>query len=69
MATAAKPLKSERLEASVPVELKRIFVRAAELRGQSLTDFVLITVTEAAERTIREPCLESSRSARSSNRR
>jgi uncharacterized protein (DUF1778 family) len=46
--------RTERLEARIPAELKQIFVRAAALRGQSLTDFVVSTVTEAARTVVRE---------------
>ena len=46
--------RTERLEARIPAELKEVFARAAALRGQTLTDFVLATVTEAAQRVIRE---------------
>lgn len=46
--------RTKRLEARVPAGLKSIFARAAALRGQTLTDFVLTTVTEAAQRVIRE---------------
>jgi len=46
--------RSERLEARVPAELKDTFVRAAALRGQSLTDFIVSTVAEAAHRVLRE---------------
>jgi len=46
--------RSERLEARVPAELKDAFVRAAALRGQSLTDFIVSTVAEAAHQVLRE---------------
>ena len=46
--------KAERLEARIPAPLKRIFMRASNLEGQTLTDFVLQAATEAARRVIRE---------------
>lgn len=46
--------RTERLEARVPAELKDVFVRAAALRGQSLTDFIVSTVAEAAQQVVRE---------------
>lgn len=46
--------RSERLEARISSELKDFFVRAATLRGQSLTDFIITTVTEAAQQVVRE---------------
>ncbi len=46
--------RTERLEARVPAELKEMFVRAAALRGQSLTDFIVSTVAEAAQQVVRE---------------
>jgi len=46
--------RTERLEARIPAELKDVFVRAAAIRRQSLTDFVLSTVTIEAQRIIRD---------------
>ena len=46
--------RTERLEARIPADLKAVFIRAAALRGQTLTDFVINTVTEAAQRVVRE---------------
>jgi len=46
--------KSERLETRLTVEQKTLVQRAAALQGRSLTDFVLASVQEAAERAIRE---------------
>ena len=46
--------KTERLEARVPVFLKRIIQRAADLQGRSLTDFVIATLDKAARETVRE---------------
>ena len=46
--------RTERLEARIPAEVKEAFARAAALRGQTLTGFVVAEVTEAARRVIRE---------------
>ena len=44
--------RSERLEARISSDQKDLFVRAAELQGRTLTDFVIASVHEAAVRTI-----------------
>jgi uncharacterized protein (DUF1778 family) len=46
--------KTERLEARITPRQKSLFQRAADLRGQSLTDFALANLQEVAERIIRE---------------
>jgi uncharacterized protein (DUF1778 family) len=46
--------KSERLEARITREQKELLLRAAELRGLSLTDFLIDSAHRAAEATIRE---------------
>ena len=46
--------KSERLEARLTREQKEIFERAADLNGQSLTEFAISSMQRAAEATIRE---------------
>jgi uncharacterized protein (DUF1778 family) len=46
--------KQERLEARISPAQKRILERAANLRGTSLTDFLLISAQEAAMKTIKE---------------
>jgi len=46
--------KTERLEARVPVFLKRIIQRAADLQGRSLTDFVIASLDRSARETVRE---------------
>jgi len=46
--------KTERLEARVPVFLKRIIQRAADLQGRSITDFVIGTLDKSARETVRE---------------
>ena len=49
MATA-----TARLEARIPRMQKILFERAAELRGQTLTDFVIDSLQTAAVRTVEE---------------
>ena len=44
-----------RLEMRVPPEQKRFFLRAAALRGVTLTDFAIETLQEAAVRTLPAP--------------
>jgi len=46
--------KTERLEARIPKNQKTVLLRAAAILGQSLTDFVLASATDAARRVIRE---------------
>lgn len=46
--------KTARFEARITEEQKALFVRAAELTGRSLTDFVLAAAQETAARTLRE---------------
>jgi uncharacterized protein (DUF1778 family) len=48
------PRKSARLVTRATPELKNLAQRAADLEGQSLTEFVAASVQVAAERTIRE---------------
>lgn len=48
------PEKTARLEARITSEQKALFQRAADLSGRSLTDFIVGTLQEAAEATIRE---------------
>jgi uncharacterized protein (DUF1778 family) len=43
-------LRNERLEARVSSEQKKLFQKAAELQGRTLTDFVIASVHEAAIR-------------------
>lgn len=45
-------VRSERLEARVSSDQKDLFIRAAELQGRTLTDFVIASVHEAAVRTL-----------------
>src|SRR5437879_11611342 len=46
--------KLERLEARVTREQKRIIERAAELRGTSVTEFVVVSAQQAASKTIKD---------------
>ena len=48
-----KTSRSERLEARVSKAQKTLFLRAASLQGRSLTDFLIASVQEAAERAVR----------------
>ena len=43
-----------RLEARIPAPLKKMFMLASVLEGQTLTDFILKAATEAARKVIRE---------------
>lgn len=46
--------KTERIEVRVPVHLKRIIQRAADLQGMSLRDFVISTLDKSVRETVRE---------------
>jgi uncharacterized protein (DUF1778 family) len=46
--------RSERLEARISSEQKALFLRAAELQGRTLTDFVIASVHESAVKAIAE---------------
>jgi uncharacterized protein (DUF1778 family) len=48
------PSKLERLEARITLEQKRIIARAAELRGTSVTEFVVVSAQQAATNTIKD---------------
>lgn len=52
-ATTSEKKKSERFEARLAPEAKERLQRAAELRGCSISDFVLNSALAAAEETIR----------------
>jgi uncharacterized protein (DUF1778 family) len=52
--TGIKTRKIERLEARVTREQKRIIAHAAELRGTSVTDFVVVSAQQAAAETIKD---------------
>ena len=47
-------IKVERLEARITREQKRIIERAAELRGTTVTDFVVVSAQQAATETIKD---------------
>lgn len=51
---AAAQTKYERLEARISPQQKQLFQRAAELQGRKLTDFVIASLNEAAQRTIED---------------
>lgn len=46
--------KIERLEARLSPDTKALFQEAAMIQGRSLTDFVVNSAVEAAQRTLRE---------------
>ena len=46
--------RAERLETRVTAEQKRLIERAAALQGRTVTDFVLTSVQDAAQRAIEE---------------
>jgi len=46
--------KGGRLEARISNQQKRLFKRAAELQGSTLTDFVVSTLQAAAARVVQE---------------
>lgn len=46
--------KNDRLEARITSEQKAILARAASIQGRSLTDFVVTSASEAAQRVIRD---------------
>lgn len=52
LAQTKKTAKSERLETRVTPEQKRTIERAANLRGTSVTNFVLQAIQHAADETI-----------------
>ena len=54
MSPVAAELKKERLEARLTPEQKSHIERAAQIRGTSISDFVVLSADEAAIRTIRE---------------
>lgn len=52
MNTQSTTSKRERLEARVTSEQKKLFQRAADLEGRSLTDFIVSSLQASAEETI-----------------
>lgn len=51
---ARSSTKTARLEARITAQQKALFLRAAELTGRSLTDFVVASAQDTASRTVRE---------------
>lgn len=51
---ARRRLRGERLETRVTAAQKSLIERAATLQGRTVTDFVLASVQEAAQRAIEE---------------
>jgi uncharacterized protein (DUF1778 family) len=49
-----EPSRTARLEARIAPEMLAVVKRAAELQGRSLSDFVVASAQEAAQRTIEE---------------
>ena len=54
MPTTSSETKSARLEARTSRAQKELFEKAAALEGRSLTDFVIASVRDAANRVIQE---------------
>lgn len=46
--------KEKRLEARITPDQKRLIERAAQLRGTTVTEFVVVSVQQAATKTIRD---------------
>ena len=53
-AVVEKEIKKERLEARLTPEQKKHIERAAQIKGTSVSDFVVLSAADAAVRTIRE---------------
>ncbi|NJM76949.1 MAG: DUF1778 domain-containing protein [Acaryochloridaceae cyanobacterium RU_4_10] len=51
---ANKAKKNARLEARVTIEQKHLMERAASLRGQNLTEFVVAVLSEAATQIVKD---------------
>jgi uncharacterized protein (DUF1778 family) len=47
-------VKGERLEARVTAELKAMFQRAADLKGLTLTDYVINSLVDSSQKVIRD---------------
>jgi uncharacterized protein (DUF1778 family) len=52
--SAASRSRAERLEARVSRAQKALFQRAAEMQGRTLTDFIVSSAQDAAQRTIEQ---------------
>lgn len=48
------PSSTARLEARISADLHALLKRAAELKGRTMTDFVVAAVQDAAQRTIEQ---------------
>lgn len=53
------PVRDARLEARVPRETKILWERAAAVQGRKVTEFVVSSAVEAAQRILRESELSS----------
>jgi uncharacterized protein (DUF1778 family) len=53
-ARARKVVKTARLEARVTLDQKQLMERAAGLRGQNLTEFMISVLADAATQTIKD---------------
>lgn len=53
-AAPSKTARPERLEARLSSDAKAVIKRAADIRGRSLSEFVVSSALDAAEATIRE---------------
>jgi uncharacterized protein (DUF1778 family) len=49
-----KVMKDARLEARVTIEQKQLMERAASLRGQNLTEFIISTLAEASVQIVKD---------------
>ncbi|MBA2597897.1 MAG: DUF1778 domain-containing protein [Chloroflexia bacterium] len=54
VSASRKTARPERLEARLSSDAKAVIKRAADIRGRSLSEFVVSSALEAAEATIRE---------------
>ena len=54
MTTTRPTIRSERLHARVTLPVKELLQQAADLSGRSLSDFLVSSAQEVAEKTIRE---------------
>src|SRR5262249_2390783 len=53
-AAGSHAVKAHRLVARVTADQKRLFQRAAALQGRSLSDFLIASAQDSAQRTLRE---------------
>jgi uncharacterized protein (DUF1778 family) len=52
MIDMAKPLKTERIEARVDPDIRELIMEAADLEGCSLSEFLVVSAKERAEKTL-----------------